>query len=452
MSAMPRALLLASAALAALLAAPGLCAQSASFRDESVDVHGIRLHYRIGGTGPPLLLLHGFTGAGVWWDPFVARLAESHTTIVPDLPGHGRSAGGPDPYRFDEVATTVSALMNQLGIARFRAIGYSAGGIVLLHMATQEPGRIEAMAVVAAPHVHSSAAILAFPPFEDHPAQVREYWQEVHPGGEAQVRRLIASFHGLGERVELIDLPAEELSRIEARTLVVIGDRDPEVPVPLALEMHRAIPDAALWVIPMQGHFALWPDWGGSAEAAAIFPDVVTRFLEAGPLAEGSRSMTDRLARLEIATPAGVVLAVGLVLLARRWSRRRELRVYGVGLVVAAAIYPVFGIAHGAPAGHLALEGVGVALFGALAIAGLWRWPLLLAVGWTAHVAWDLAVHHAPGAPWAPGWYPPLCAGFDLFLGGYLAGITARPSTGSAGGSSAGPAPTTRSLAENRIQ
>lgn len=284
MSAMRRIPMLVTAALAALLASEGLCAQATSLRADSVEVNGIWLHYRVGGDGPPLLLLHGFTGAGVWWDPLLERLAENYTTIVPDLPGHGSSEGGPDPYRFDEVATDVYALMDELGIDRFRAVGYSGGGIVLIHMATQEPGRIEAMAVVSAPHVHSRSTILEFPSFEDHPAQVREYWLEVHPGREAQVRRLIASFHGLSEYVEEIDVPPEELSNIEARTLIVLGDRDPVFPVPLALEMYQAIPNAALWIIPMEGHSAIWPDWGGSAEAASIFPAIVTRFLGSKPL------------------------------------------------------------------------------------------------------------------------------------------------------------------------
>jgi pimeloyl-ACP methyl ester carboxylesterase len=289
MSAMRRKSVLVIAGLASLLASEGLVAQSASLRADSVEVNGTQLHYLAGGEGPPLLLLHGFTGAGVWWDPLLERLAEDYTTIVPDLPGHGRSGAGPDPYRFDEVAMDVYALMDKLGLDRFRAIGYSGGAIVLLHMATQEPGRIEAMAVVAAPHVHSSSRILAFPPFEDHSARVHEFWREAHPGGEAQVRRLIASFHGLSEYLEDIDVPPEELSTIEARTLIVIGDRDPSVPVPLALEMYQAIPNAALWIIPMQGHSAIWPDWGGSAEAASIFPAVVGRLLGSAPLEDPAR-------------------------------------------------------------------------------------------------------------------------------------------------------------------
>ena len=62
----------------------------------------------------------------------------------------------------------------------------------------------------------------------------------------------------------------------------------------------------------------------------------------------------------------------------------------------------------------------------AAAIAGVRRWPLLLALGWTGHIAWDLVLHHAGGPAFAPSWYPPLCVGFDLFLGGYIAGAVAK--------------------------
>jgi pimeloyl-ACP methyl ester carboxylesterase len=280
---MRRILVLVSAALAILVASGGKCAQSTTVGTDFVEVNGARLHYRVGGDGPPLLLLHGFTGAGAWWDPYLEHLAENYTTIVPDLPGHGRSEVGPNPYRFDEVAADIYALMDELGIDRFRAVGYSGGGIVLIHMAIQQTDRIESMALVSAPHVLSRSTIVGFPPFEEHPAQVREYWLRVHPGGEAQVRRLITSFHHLEENVKEIAVLPEALSTIEARTLIVLGDRDPLFGVDLALEMYQAIPSAALWIVPMEGHWAIWPDWGGSAEAASIFPAVVPRFLGFDP-------------------------------------------------------------------------------------------------------------------------------------------------------------------------
>lgn len=279
-----RALFLVAALLMGGLAADQASAQEVATRAESVEVNGIRIHYRVAGSGPPLLLLHGYTGAGAWWNPLLKHFADDYTTIVPDLPGHGRSEGRSGPYRFDKVATDLYALMDELGMGRFRAIGYSGGGITLIHMATQEPSRIESMALVSATHVLAKADILAFPLFQDHPARAREYWLKVHPGGEAQVRELIARFHEVGDIAEEMSFTPEQLSTIEGRTLLVVGDRDGLLPLPLVMKMYQALPRAALWVIPNKGHSAIWPDWGGSEEAASIFPDVVTQFLGAVPL------------------------------------------------------------------------------------------------------------------------------------------------------------------------
>lgn len=284
MSLMRTALVSTVAALTLLLVSERVLAQDVALRVDSVEVNGPWIHYGVAGHGPPLLLLHGFTATGMYWEPYLERLAEHYTTILPDLPGHGRSGVGPDPYRFDHVAADVHAFMDELGVGRFRAVGYSGGGIVLLHMAAQAPGRIESMAVMSAPHAPEGADIAAFPSFEDQSDRVREYWLRVHPRGERQVRELIAAFHGLTEVVDEITITPRQLSMIGSRTLVVIGDRDPLVPAYAALEMYEAIPTAALWVIPTKGHSAMWPDWGGSAEAASILPDVLTRFLGSEPL------------------------------------------------------------------------------------------------------------------------------------------------------------------------
>lgn len=272
-------LLIVAALLVGGFDADKVSAQDVVPRAEFVDVNGIRLHYRIAGNGPPLLLLHGFTGSGAWWDSLLTHFATDYTTIVPDLPGHGHSEGRSGPYRFDAVARDLHALMDELGLGRFRAIGYSGGGIALLHMATQRPRRIDAMAVISATHVPARTNILAFPHFQDHPSQVREYWLKIHPGGEVQVRQLVTAFHELGAIVEELHISSDELSAVESETLLIVGDRDALVPLCVVMEMYQALPHAALWVIPDQGHSAIWPNWGGSAQAASIFPTVVKQFL-----------------------------------------------------------------------------------------------------------------------------------------------------------------------------
>lgn len=133
------------------------------------------------------------------------------------------------------------------------------------------------------------------------------------------------------------------------------------------------------------------------------------------------------LSRFEIAVTVGVLGAIGLVVIARSFAPRRELVVYGVGLGITAVAYVLLGLQRGAPASHLGLELVGTGLYGTAAVLGTRRWPALLALGWTAHVAWDLFFHYASGPAFAPVWYPWFCVGFDLPVGGYIAGLaTAR--------------------------
>jgi hypothetical protein len=133
--------------------------------------------------------------------------------------------------------------------------------------------------------------------------------------------------------------------------------------------------------------------------------------------------MSTALSRPEISVSVGIIGAVALVLLARWLAPRREMLVYGVGLGITAVAYLMFAIHLGAPRGHFGFELVGAVLYGAAAVLGTRRWPALLAVGWITHTAWDLFFHYASGPAFAPPWYAFFCVGFDLPVGGYIAGL-----------------------------
>jgi hypothetical protein len=135
----------------------------------------------------------------------------------------------------------------------------------------------------------------------------------------------------------------------------------------------------------------------------------------------------EALSRLEVAVVLGVIGAVALVLLTRWLAPRREMLVYSVGLGVTAVAYLLFGLQREAPANHLGLELVGTVLYGTAAVLGAWRWTALLAFGWTTHVVWDLFFHYASGPAFAPVWWPLFCVGFDVFVGGYIAGRVVAP-------------------------
>lgn len=119
---------------------------------------------------------------------------------------------------------------------------------------------------------------------------------------------------------------------------------------------------------------------------------------------------------------AGLVLACGLVFLARRNAHARQLRVYAVGLVAAALIYVGFAASRGAATRDFALEFFGAVAFGTVAWLSLRAGNrALLAAGWAAHVLWDLPLHlHEPGARYVPEWYVWLCVSFDLVIAAAL--------------------------------
>ena len=102
------------------------------------------LHVERRGVGPPLVLLHGFTGSSATWWPIGERLARDFTTIAVDLPGHGRSA----PLRAapeDALGALVSELvgvLDALSIERPAWLGYSMGGRVALAFALRHPERV----------------------------------------------------------------------------------------------------------------------------------------------------------------------------------------------------------------------------------------------------------------------------------------------------------------------
>ena len=128
---------------------------------------------------------------------------------------------------------------------------------------------------------------------------------------------------------------------------------------------------------------------------------------------------------------AGAVLGVLFVLLADSRTSLGETRLLALGLVVAALIYVAFAL-FGADGRWLALEVIGLALFAGVAWLGLHASLWWLALGWVAHVGWDVGLHLDRTQPLVGPWYPLACVGFDLVVAGFLLSVarTARSSRG----------------------
>jgi pimeloyl-ACP methyl ester carboxylesterase len=219
-------------------------------------VNGITLQYEIAGEGTPLLWISGFMGVGADWRYLFGQPPPGYQLIAPDLRGHGGSSAPEGPFLFRDAARDVLALLDHLGVRRVKAIGLSCGGITLLHMATARPESIGAMVVVSAP-----------PYFPEQTREMQRQMSEAalgdaemnrmrqrHPGGDAQIARLLAMARGLADSYDDVSFTPPSLARITADTLIVFGDRDPLYPVSLACELHAAIPRSHLWIVPNGGH------------------------------------------------------------------------------------------------------------------------------------------------------------------------------------------------------
>ncbi|WP_322494860.1 alpha/beta fold hydrolase, partial [Chloroflexus sp.] len=117
-----------------------------------ISLNDLTLHVELAGAGPPLLLLHGFTGNGQTWQPLVLALAAHHTLVMIDLIGHGQSDAPADPARYaiEQCVADVLALLDQLGFTRVDLCGYSMGGRIGLLLAAGAPERVRRQVLIGA--------------------------------------------------------------------------------------------------------------------------------------------------------------------------------------------------------------------------------------------------------------------------------------------------------------
>jgi pimeloyl-ACP methyl ester carboxylesterase len=234
--------------------------KQAGTRGHAVQINNIEMYYEEYGVGKPLVLLHGFGGCAKNWHPFIAGLAEHHRLIVVDLRGHGHSTNPEHTFTHRQAASDVFLLLEKLGVAQFSAMGMSSGGMTLLHMATRQATRIDAMVLISATtHFPDQArAIMRRASFATMPQPVQEMYRECATRGDEQIRQLITQFNAFHDDFDDMNFTPQSLSTITARTLLVHGDRDNFFPVEIPLSIYRSIPNAALWIIPGGDHVPIF--------------------------------------------------------------------------------------------------------------------------------------------------------------------------------------------------
>jgi pimeloyl-ACP methyl ester carboxylesterase len=120
-----------------------------SFELQHAELHGHRVAYRLAGSGPALVLIHGITARSDTWRLVAPQLAKRFTVLAPDMLGHGESAKPRGDYSLGAYASGVRDLMILLGIDRATFVGHSLGGGVAMQLAYQFPERLERLGLVS---------------------------------------------------------------------------------------------------------------------------------------------------------------------------------------------------------------------------------------------------------------------------------------------------------------
>ena len=226
-----------------------------------LDANGLQVAFDIAGSGPPLVLLHSASSTGR--EDFGAqlpRLARAFTCYLPDARGHARTAfDAARGLRLADLVEDLAAFVDALGLARFDLLGFSMGGATALAYAIERPERLRTLVLVGTaterePRTSVIRRLADVARIErDDPAWAAALARRHDPvQGAGAWRALMPAIAGF---VASQEPPGPgELRRARVPALVVVGDRDPVVPVGQALALARPLPDARLFVVPGCGH------------------------------------------------------------------------------------------------------------------------------------------------------------------------------------------------------
>jgi pimeloyl-ACP methyl ester carboxylesterase len=247
-------------------------------------VHGLRLHALASAEvlppdAPTIVLVHGVAVSSRYLVPLAEHLAPRARVYVPDLPGYGRSDRPPGhDLTVPELADTLLAWMDRVGLDRPHLIGNSFGCQVIADLAARHPdrvGRLVLQGPTMDPHARSAwrqslrwLAVVPFERFSEAPVLLRDLW-DLGP------RRAVDMI-----RTSLDDPIEQKLCQIVAPTLVVRGTRDAIVPQRWAEEASDLLPNGRLVVIEHAAHTinysqpawlveVIWPFLVGSGQAHA---------------------------------------------------------------------------------------------------------------------------------------------------------------------------------------
>jgi pimeloyl-ACP methyl ester carboxylesterase len=252
-------------------------------------------------SGPPVVLIHGYTDNARDWVPMLPYLSKHYRLILVDIRGHGQSSKPECCYSRLDFAYDIKLLLDGLGVRKADIVGHSLGSIIAQTFAEYWPERTA--------HVVLISSTGGFPPDLpkkpvqfDFAAEIRKlkepidadspfmiaWWDSPTPVNPDFIRRQRKDAAGIPLRVWLavLDeaLPADNvfadmqstLPRLKAPTLLIWGSKDPIMEEEVRQSLRKALPGAKVKVFEGLGHNPFWEDPRGVAESINAFLDTAT--------------------------------------------------------------------------------------------------------------------------------------------------------------------------------
>ena len=223
-----------------------------------VEIGALKTWYDEQGEGEPLVLLHGGMSTNATWAAQMPELSAHFRIIAPERRGHGHTPDLDGPLSYDVMSADTIGFVDALVGGPAHLVGWSDGGIVGLLVAMARPDLVRKLIVIGTNFDTSGLTPEAMEGFttlsadSDDLAMLREAYQTASPDGPRHWPLMVDKFKEMVSTQPAITL--EQLARITAATLVVVGDHD-IVRLDHTSTLFRAIPDSELAVVPGTSHF-----------------------------------------------------------------------------------------------------------------------------------------------------------------------------------------------------
>jgi pimeloyl-ACP methyl ester carboxylesterase len=271
---------------------------SPPFEVHEATLHGHRAVYRVIGSGPDVVLIHGMVNSSRHWEEVAKRLAGSYRVIAPDLIGHGEAATPRGDYSLGAHAAAIRDLLTTIGVERATIVGHSLGGGVAMQFFYQFPQRTERLALISSgglghdvspllrgAALPASSVLLRLATRPRIVGALAAAGARMRARGNPTGVYLTAVARALGPLQEpgsrraflqtlrsVIDVQGQRVSardRLyllgEMPTLLVWGERDRTIPLSHGLEAQRSIPNCRFETLPRAAHFPNLEDPEGLA-------------------------------------------------------------------------------------------------------------------------------------------------------------------------------------------